>query len=141
MNCTAAFQDMLGKVDLPPRSGSPPEQMPANMTWDYLMNNQSHLKFQYEGATVSHGQREPHDWSAALIEQYMSRARKEDTFVYTPDTATVYRALDMYPVDELSGLIVGSQIPWVEAILLVAGAYSSPSGDVLWPCYCISLHL
>ena len=38
-------------------------------------------------------------------------------------TSTVYRALDYYPMEDLSGLVVGSQTPWVEAILLVAGQY------------------
>ena len=134
VNCTAAFQDMLAKVDLPPRLGSPPEQMPANMTRDYLMDNQAHLRLMYEGATVSHGRQEPHDWSAAVVEQYKSLARKGDSFVYGPDqTSTIYQALDMYPVDELSGLVVGSQTPWLEGILLVAGRFQ--------PLLCVVLSL
>ena len=113
---------MLVKVGLPPRSGSPPQHMPANMTNDYLMDNQAHLRLMYEGATVSHGRHEPHDWSVAVVEQLMSRARKGERFSYSPDdTATIYRALAAYPVEDLSGLVVGSQTPWLEAILLVAG--------------------
>ena len=92
------------------------------MTNDYLMDNHAHLRLMYEGATVSHGRHEPHNWSVAVIEQFMSRARKGDHFSYSPEeTATMYRALAAYPVEDLSGLVVGSQTPWVEAILLVAG--------------------
>ena len=122
MNCTAAFQDMLAKVDLPPRLGSPPVNMPAEMTNEYLMDNQAHLRLWYEGDTVSHGKSEPHDWSVAVVEDLMSHARRGDHFSYPPDeTSTIYQALADYPVDDLSGLVVGSQTPWVEAILLVAG--------------------
>ena len=124
MNCTAAFEDMLAKVDMPPRLGSPPENMPADMTDKYLMANQAHLRLWYEGGTVSHGRSDPHDWSVAVVEDLMSRARRGDSFSYdASETSTVYRALDYYPVEDLSGLVVGSQTPWVEAILLVAGQY------------------
>ena len=122
VNCTAAFQAMLAKVELPPRVGSPPKEMPADMVNDYLMNNQAHLRSMYEGGTVSHGKIEPHNWSVAVIEQLMSRARNGEHFSYPPaETATMYRALDAYPVADQAGLVVGSQTPWVEAILLVAG--------------------
>ena len=118
---------MLAKVDMPPRSGSPPEHMPANMMNEYLMNNHAHLRLMYEGGTVSHGKTEPHHWSIADIEDLMSRARKGESFSYTPDeTSAIYRALKEYPVENLHGLVLGSQTPWVEAILLVAGqSYTS----------------
>ena len=122
MNCTAAFQDMLAKVELPPRSGSPPRDMPPNMVSEYLIDNQVHLRLTYEGNSIYHGGSEPHDWSAAVVEQFMSRAKKGDGFDYGPSEAsTVYQALAEYPVEHLSGLVVGSISPWVEAILLVAG--------------------
>ena len=125
MNCTAAFQDMLAKVELPPRVGSPPKKMPGDMVSDYLMNNQAHLRLWYE-STVFHGSTVPHDWSIEVVEQHMSLAKKGDSFDFGPeDTATIYNALADYPVMDMAGLVVGSIRPWVEAILLVAGQYGA----------------
>ena len=122
MNCTAAFQDMLAKVELPPRVGSPPEEMPGDMIEDYLMNNQAHLRLWYDQSTVFHGSTVPHDWSVEVVERLMSRAKKGDGFDYGPEeTATIYNALADYPVVDMAGLVVGSIRPWLEAILLVAG--------------------
>lgn len=92
------------------------------MVNDFLVGNQAHLRLLYHGNTVYHGAATPHDWNVAVFDQFMSRARKRDGFDYGPEeTSTVYRALDTYPVEDLSGLVVGSIDPWVESILLVAG--------------------
>ena len=121
MNCTAAFQKMLAKVELPPCIGSPPKEMPGDMVNDYLMNNQAHLRLWYE-STVFHGSTVPHNWSVEVVEQHMSLAKKGDGFDYgAEDTATIHNALADYPVEDMAGLVVGSIRPWVEAILLVAG--------------------
>lgn len=113
---------MLTKVELPPRVGGPPKEMPAGMVNDYLMNKQAHLRLWYDQSMVFHGSTAPHDWSNEIVEQFMSRARKGEGFDYSPaETATIYHALTEYPVADMSGLVVGSIRPWVEAILLVAG--------------------
>ena len=113
---------MLTKVELPPRVGSPPKEMPADMVSDYLMNNQAHLRLWYDQRMPYHGSTAPHDWSIEVVEQFMSRAKNGERFDYSPaETATIYNALTDYPVAEMAGLVVGSIRPWVEAILLVAG--------------------
>ena len=54
----------------------------------------------------------------------MMRAEVEDSFedVAYSETALVYQALEDFPVTGQAGLVVGSIMPWAEAILFLAGA-------------------
>jgi hypothetical protein len=54
----------------------------------------------------------------------MLRAAAEDGFedVAYSETALVYQALEDFPVAGQAGLVVGSIMPWAEAILFAAGA-------------------
>ena len=60
-------------------------------------------------------------WEA---ESYIMRAEVEDGFedVAYSETALVYQALEDFPVSGQVGVVVGSIMPWAEAILFVAGA-------------------
>ena len=60
----------------------------------------------------------------AAAESYMMRAEVEDGFedVAYSETALVYQALEDFPVMGQAGLVVGSIMPWAEAILFLAGA-------------------
>lgn len=62
----------------------------------------------------------------------MMRAEVEDGFedVAYSETALVYQALEDFPVSGQVGVVVGSIMPWAEAILFVAGA-ETPSQQAL----------
>ncbi len=73
----------------------------------------------------------PGCWTAGTLialcweaESYMMRAEVEDGFedVAYSETALVYQALEDFPVSGQVGVVVGSIMPWAEAILFVAGA-------------------
>jgi hypothetical protein len=61
---------------------------------------------------------------------YLLRAAAEDGFedVAYSETSLVYQALEDFPVAGQAGLVVGSIMPWAEAILFAAGARCTP-----WP--------
>ena len=62
----------------------------------------------------------------AAAESYMMRAEVEDGFedVAYSETALIYQALEDFPVTGQAGLVVGSIMPWAEAILFLAGAHA-----------------
>ncbi len=64
------------------------------------------------------------DAAARRAGSYMLRAAAEDGFedVAYSETALVYQALEDFPVAGQAGLVVGSIMPWAEAILFAAGA-------------------
>ena len=65
-----------------------------------------------------------HPAICAAAESYMMRAEVEDGFedVAYSETALVYQALEDFPVMGQAGLVIGSIMPWAEAILFLAGA-------------------
>ena len=64
---------------------------------------------------------EPHKWTKELMEQFKLRASKNEEFSYGAETQYIYNVLHHYPVDGDMGIVLGSEVPWIEGILLHKG--------------------
>ncbi|KAK9833323.1 hypothetical protein WJX81_006455 [Elliptochloris bilobata] len=99
-----------------------PGTIPEELVEEFLLGGLVNLTLLYFDQR-HHGETVPYRWTAAVFESYAMRADVEDGFedVAYSETALVYQALEDFPVAGQAGLVVGSIMPWAEAILFAAG--------------------
>ena len=127
INCPAMFSNPL--YDMPAERWPPPSEIPLAFLSDYTMDGKVavgkfYLNHRYAGGSASDS-----DWSKEKIDEWILRAQQgllEGTYG-TGDTNNVYRACVSLHATELSVqgrhmLVVGSENPWLEAVLLACGA-------------------
>ena len=108
-----------------PVAAVPPKEMPPELLTEFLMDNHAHLIWLHMDDRGPVGQ--PRNWTTALLDLFLKRAKSEDPFIDVcgyRDVPYVYQALQEFPVTGLTGMVVGSIWPWVEAISLAAGELS-----------------
>ena len=64
---------------------------------------------------------EPHKWTQKHIEGLVHRAKGKEEFSYGAETHYLYNVFDLYPVSGKHGVVLGTEMPWLEAILLSKG--------------------
>ena len=68
------------------------------------------------------GAPEPYKWTKDFIEKFFKVAKASQNFdYYGGDTQYIYTVLKKFNLTGQSGMVIGSQDPWVEAILIVHG--------------------
>ena len=70
---------------------------------------------------------EPHKWTKEVMEGFKSKAMKKEEFSYGAETNYIYDVLDQFSVAGDMGIVLGSEAPWIEGILLAKGAL-----DLIW---------
>ena len=68
---------------------------------------------------------EPHKWSVQKIESLVQKASSLEEFSYGAETHYLYNMFDHFPVKGLHGVVLGTEMPWLEAILLSKGTSSA----------------
>lgn len=77
---------------------------------------------QYFTTERHHRSPEPHRWTAPDIEALVEKAHQREGFSYGKiETDYLYRTFDQYTVRGQQGLVLGTETPWLEAILLANG--------------------
>ena len=63
-------------------------------------------------------------WTQEYVDDFIRRVKKREVFTYKGETMQVYEATRKYQkyISGQNGIVVGSETPWVEAILLERGA-------------------
>ena len=64
---------------------------------------------------------EPHKWTQKHIEGLVHRAKGKEEFSYGAETHYLYNVFDLYPTSGKHGVVLGTEMPWLEAILLSKG--------------------
>ena len=69
---------------------------------------------------------------------YIEKAQLREGFSYGKvETDFLYSALDQYPVKQQNGIVLGTETPWVEGILLASGKAKGAEQFIAIPC-CIA---
>lgn len=81
---------------------------------------------QYFTLEKHHHNPEPHIWTSHTINALVEKARRRQEFSYGKvETDFLYNIFNEYPVREQKGLVLGTETPWLEAILLANGKMSN----------------
>lgn len=112
-------------LDLKPPEVLAPKRFPDEMLDNFTLNGQITIQYThyvniYNGADALESV-----WSFDNITEYRQRARARQPFHYFGDTYNVYKSLDKWGLEGVwgkTGIVVGSERPWVESILLEYGA-------------------
>ena len=71
-------------------------------------------------------------WTSHTINALVEKARRRQEFKYGKvETDYLYNAFDQYPVREQQGLVLGTETPWLEAILLANGMVLKKKKDCI----------
>jgi hypothetical protein len=122
VDCMGLYSNV--ENDAPAKVWPPPRQIPKSMEGDYTLNGKTwdeYLHIQYSGKAAYEAV-----WTKALVEQTMESARKGTLKgTYSVDTTNRIRNFLMDHKASIQGkhmYVIGSETPWIEAMLLLAGA-------------------
>lgn len=105
------------------RYGKAPEEIPANLLDSFTLNGTIPVKKFYFDQAYLGGEANTPIWTKATVNGFMDRvAKRQKAFNY--DTSPIYELFDVRPelVRGQRGLVIGSETPWLEALLLFYGA-------------------
>jgi len=126
INCSAMF--LRQQHALPSSIWPPPKAVPENLRAAFLMDSDrlgrisvSHEFYQQRqaGGGIS-------GWSEEYVEDLIKKARtaehRHEPAGYPGSSDTINDAISNFPVSGLEGAVYGSELPWVEAMVLSQGA-------------------
>ena len=101
-----------------------PKVFPEMYRQRYTLNGRVKLGWMYFNQAYLGGKVISGAWTKEYVEDFVRRAKKREMFTYKRETEQVYDAVKKYQryVRDKEGIVVGSETPWVEAILLENGA-------------------
>lgn len=74
----------------------------------------------------------PHNWTTHHIESLITRAKNREEFSYAHETHYLYNVFEEYSIAGQQGIVLGSEMPWLEGILLAQGEHLSlPADNIL----------
>ena len=118
----AAAAAAAAPLRLPPEQ-SPPTAMPAALCARYTRGGAIPVStLYYDDKTDPDKSYQAR--SRAHIDGLVERARRREAFYYNMTDVWMFAALDRHPVAGLDVLIIGSNVPWYEAICVARGARS-----------------
>jgi hypothetical protein len=121
LDCKRLFEDVLRAQSGPPFTTAP-KHIPSLFRGEYLLDGNVNL-IDFYRSNIYNGNPEPLDWNETYVEKYIESigVRKQGGSYGAWDNA-VYSALDSLDLEGKTGLVVGSERPWVEAAALYRGA-------------------
>jgi hypothetical protein len=100
----------------------PPETVPSELYAAYTMNGKIPI-VDYYVAERQNQAPEPYQWTENLVSVLMNEARNKLPMGYGHESFSLYRALEAFPVENMNGIVLGSQTPWAEAMSLANGNF------------------
>lgn len=101
-----------------------PKQLDAAQREAFLMYGFAKLKERYFDGMAHAPNAAVPVWDTALFHQLMQKAQAREWIgPYEDDCLAVYQALDCHPIQNQTGVVFGSETPWVEATLLASGGF------------------
>lgn len=119
-SCKELFQDLLQKLSTSEYVWPPPKEMPQELYSNYTLNGRVQVSNMYFSQKYNQNP-EPHKWSVQHIEGLVQKASNLEEFSYGAETHYLYNMFDQFPVKGLHGVVLGTEMPWLEAILLSKG--------------------
>jgi hypothetical protein len=109
---------MMSLPDSPPMS-----YMPPDLCYWYTQGGRIPVsKLYYDDKSDPSHSYQPR--TREYIENLIQRARNREIYYYNTTDTWMYEAMDAHPIKGLDVLIIGSNIPWYEAMCLAHGARS-----------------
>jgi hypothetical protein len=97
----------------------PPKNIPTELLDEFTMNGTIPVYFRYKNQI---GNGEPLHYDEQLIEKYMDKAKTRSTNYYGRTDTWFYQALDAFPIDGKTTVVIGSASPFYECVCLSRGA-------------------
>mmetsp|Transcript_6212 Transcript_6212/g.16586 ORF Transcript_6212/g.16586 Transcript_6212/m.16586 type:complete len:395 (-) Transcript_6212:998-2182(-) len=122
VQCSALVSS--AELDAPLDIAVSPKKIPAELISEFSMQDRVEISMESD-PTQNHVKRsEPLVWSQDLVERYreMGRAGTLPGPYGIKTTNIVRAALDNLPISDSRALVVGSEEPWIESLLLNSGA-------------------
>lgn len=101
------------------------EQLSAEQREAFLMGGRVlYRKWMFDGSQPLDGppKPDPPTYTSEMLDKYIEEARLQLTKYYGVTDTWLYSALDKYPLPESLVAIIGSTLPWYEAIAISRGA-------------------
>jgi hypothetical protein len=70
---------------------------------------------------LDHSSSQPELYSKEIINQYIEKIKRRESFYYGATDEWLYQALEKYPIYGKEVAIVGSTIPWYESVVIAYG--------------------
>lgn len=120
--CGRYFDDFLSLMLLPSGPWPPPKTVPPELRLKYFLDGRITRESLVYFAQKYNGEAVPHQWSPEYVGEFVKKADlKADFPSYGSDTQHIYHVLKVFPLHNKTGIVIGSESPWVEAILLSHG--------------------
>jgi len=119
-SCKDMFEDLLHKLNTYSYVWPPPKEMPHNLVSNFTLDGRIQVSGMYFSQKYNKSP-QPHSWTAAHMENLVQKARRGEEFSYGAETHYLYEMFDQFPVEGQHGVVLGTEEPWLEGILLSKG--------------------
>lgn len=102
-------------------SAIPPRHIPKEMYNDYTLGNQIPVVDMY--LNDSYSSEQPILFTKNSIDFYLQKAQNRELGYYGATDLYLYKMLGKYPIEGKTVAIIGTVIPWYEAIVLAFGGH------------------
>ncbi|MBI1178019.1 glycosyltransferase [bacterium] len=99
--------------------GTPPQKIPATMTEAYTMSGRARVEEWYLNEATPPEQ--PLRYPRTLVEDLRQRISRREAGSYGPTNLWLYQALDRFSIRGKDVVVIGSELPWYEALILENG--------------------
>ncbi|KAI9018325.1 hypothetical protein DFJ74DRAFT_214781 [Hyaloraphidium curvatum] len=107
------------------RYSSPPREIPPVLLDDFTMQGRIPVSYTYYDNAYLGGKALVWNWTREVVETYLKEARARTSKGFNYPMSEIYQALDLHAsgfVAGKRGVVIGSENPWAEAVLLEYGA-------------------
>uniref|UniRef100_A0A1I7UTX0 DUF268 domain-containing protein n=1 Tax=Caenorhabditis tropicalis TaxID=1561998 RepID=A0A1I7UTX0_9PELO len=118
--CGSVFSEWL-RISREPQPEIPPKEIMSRKSDEFLMNGYAGLDEYYFNDKNAAGSDKPRNWDQ--ISKLMTYSKTDlGELAYPGESVSMYHAMAVHRLDEMSGVVIGSMQPWVEVMALRHGA-------------------
>jgi hypothetical protein len=119
-SCKDMFQDLLHKLSTSDYVWPPPKEMPRELISNFTLGGRIQVSHMYFSQKYNKSPK-PHQWTMSRMETLVAKAEKHEEFSYAAETHYLYEMFEQFPIKGRHGIVLGSEDPWLEGILLSKG--------------------